>query len=361
MSVAAPPRPPTRTRGARPRLSPREDGVTLVLSLWLIIGLFVDGWAHNNLTELETFFTPWHALFYSGFTACAAWFAWLVIRGQDRGLRGLTGVPVGYGLGLAGLAVFAVGGAGDFTWHAVFGIEQDLDALFSPTHLLLMLGMALIVTSPLRAAWHAPDDGDAARLTRFLPALLSTTLLAALVAFFFMYLSAFTDLSPTVGAEEAQREGLDVYWFQLSGIASALVTNLVLVVPVLHLLRRWHLPFASVTVLFTVVAVLTNAINGFDSVVTVIPAVAAGLVGDVLIARLRPSPARPVAYRTLGALLPLALWSGYYATLGVTAGIGWSLEMWTGMIVYNAFAGLLVAQLFLPLPAVDRSATAPVP
>jgi len=67
------------------------------------------------------------------------------------------------------------------------------------------------------------------------------------------------------------------------------------------------------------------------------------------------------AYRTVGALLPLALWSGYYATLGVTAGIGWWLEMWTGMIVHNAFAGMLVAQLLLPLPAVHRSATAPVP
>jgi hypothetical protein len=361
MSVAAPPRPPTRTRGARQRLSAREDGVTLVLSLWLIIGLFVDGWAHNNLTELETFFTPWHALFYSGFTACAAWFAWLVIRGQDRGLRGLAGVPAGYGLGLAGLAVFAIGGAGDFTWHAVFGIEQDLDALFSPTHLVLMVGMALIVTSPLRAAWHAGDDRDASRLARFLPALLSLTLLVSLIAFFFMYLSAFTDLSPTHSPQDRANQELDPYWLQLSGITSALVTNLVLVVPVLHLLRRWHPPVGSVTILFTTVAVLVNGIAGFATVLTVVPAVVAGVAGDVLVARLRPSPARPAAYRAFGAVLPLIFWIGYYATLGVAHGLTWSLEMWTGMIVYNTLAGLLVAQLFLPLPAVDRSATAPVP
>jgi hypothetical protein len=40
------------------------------MGTWLMIGLFVDGWAHNNLGEaLETSFTPWNAVFYSGFAA----------------------------------------------------------------------------------------------------------------------------------------------------------------------------------------------------------------------------------------------------------------------------------------------------
>lgn len=43
--------------------------VTVLLATWLIGGVFVDGWAHNNLAKLETFFTPWHALLYSGFAA----------------------------------------------------------------------------------------------------------------------------------------------------------------------------------------------------------------------------------------------------------------------------------------------------
>ena len=43
----------------------------MVFATWLIVGIFVDGWAHNN-DKPETFFTPWHALFYSGFLATAA-------------------------------------------------------------------------------------------------------------------------------------------------------------------------------------------------------------------------------------------------------------------------------------------------
>jgi hypothetical protein len=38
--------------------------------------MFLDAWAHNNLAQLETFFTPWHAVLYSGFVALAGWM-WL--------------------------------------------------------------------------------------------------------------------------------------------------------------------------------------------------------------------------------------------------------------------------------------------
>src|SRR4051794_28634008 len=41
------------------------------LSIWWMGGLFIDGWAHSNIPQLETFFTPWHAIFYSGFLAVA--------------------------------------------------------------------------------------------------------------------------------------------------------------------------------------------------------------------------------------------------------------------------------------------------
>ncbi|HEV2906854.1 MAG TPA: hypothetical protein VGZ50_06030, partial [Actinomycetota bacterium] len=35
--------------GRKPRTSRREDLITALLSAWLVIGLFIDGWAHNNL------------------------------------------------------------------------------------------------------------------------------------------------------------------------------------------------------------------------------------------------------------------------------------------------------------------------
>jgi hypothetical protein len=58
----------------------KENLLTGVFGLWLIIGLFVDGYAHQNLAELETFFTPWHGIFYSGVMATALWIAWMIRR-----------------------------------------------------------------------------------------------------------------------------------------------------------------------------------------------------------------------------------------------------------------------------------------
>ncbi|MGH8929872.1 MAG: hypothetical protein ACRDZO_04340 [Egibacteraceae bacterium] len=348
-------RAPGQWRSAeRVRLPRRAEAVTLVLSLWLIVGLFVDGWAHMNLAQLETFFTPWHALFYSGFTAVAGWIGWQVVRGQEAGRRGLAAVPAGYGLGIAGLAIFAAGGAGDLAWHQVFGIEQELDALFSPTHIMLLAGMALIVTSPLRAAWAAPDDHDADRLRTFLPVVLSLALSTALISFFLMWTSAFLDSSPVVSAARWRAE-----WGPYpgdgrmieQGLTSVIITNLVLIAPLLYLIRRWLPPFGAVTVLFSFVAVLTSALVAFEMAWSIVPAVVAGLAADLLIRRVRPSTERPAAYRAVAVLVPAILWSVYYLTLGLRDPIVWVPELWSGTIIYAALTGLVLAQMMLPVRA----------
>lgn len=98
----------------------------MVFGQWLVVGLFVDGWAHNN-DKPESFFTPWHGLLYSGFVATAAWMTWLVACGVRRGAAVGDAVPLGYGPGLVGVAVFALGGVVDAVWHQVFGFEVDLE------------------------------------------------------------------------------------------------------------------------------------------------------------------------------------------------------------------------------------------
>ena len=57
----------------RPRASRRTDVVMTALSVWFVLGLFLDAYAHATTPTLETFFTPWHAVFYSGFAATGAW------------------------------------------------------------------------------------------------------------------------------------------------------------------------------------------------------------------------------------------------------------------------------------------------
>lgn len=50
----------------------RFDWIMVLVTIWGMGGLFLDGWAHSNVPQLETFFTPWHAVLYSGYLAVAA-------------------------------------------------------------------------------------------------------------------------------------------------------------------------------------------------------------------------------------------------------------------------------------------------
>ena len=339
MSVAAG-RAQTDELRPQPRVSWRVDAVTMLLGTWLLVGLVVDGWAHSNLQALETFFTPWHALFYSGFVATAGWTLAVAARAHQPGRPGLEGFPPGYGLAVVGVIVFAVGGAGDLTWHTIFGIEQDLEALFSPTHLLLFVGMALILSTPLRAAWSDPAESAAPGYARFLPVLASTALVTVLVAFAFMYWAAFVQ---TNGASS-----YDPYL--LEGVASVLATNLILLAPLLLLARRWRPPFGTATTIYGSVGVLIGGVDAYRQPTMVAAAVLAGLAVDGLLRLLGPLAGRPRRLWAAGALVPLTTWSVYFAAVAASVGIGWSAELWTGTIAWTCLLGLALSLLMLPPP-----------
>jgi len=75
--------------------------------------------------------------------------------------------PGGYGPAALGVPVFVLSGLGGGLRHGLLGVEVGLEALLSPTHLLLALGAVLMVAGPFRAAWRRtarPRPGGA--LTR---------------------------------------------------------------------------------------------------------------------------------------------------------------------------------------------------
>src|SRR5262245_18314787 len=160
------------TVARRPRVA-RLDWAVAVASGSLVGGFWLDGWAHHAFPQLETFFTPWHAALYSGFLALATVLLGALAAGRLRGRSWRRAAPAGYGASVLGVLVFLAGGVGDMLWHELFGIEVDLAALLSPTHLLLALGGVLMVGGPLRAAWRRPEAGGT--WAALLPALLSLT------------------------------------------------------------------------------------------------------------------------------------------------------------------------------------------
>jgi len=347
-------------------MSWRGDLVTTLLAAWLIGGLFLDGWAHSTRPQLETFFTPWHAVFYSGFGATAAWICWSVRTRRGPAGSWRAAVPAGYGLGLAGVAVFLASGAGDMSWHLAFGIERDIAALLSPTHLGLFAGGFLIVTTPLRSAWADPGLGRRAGLGRLLPAVLSLTLASSLLAFMFQYLHPVNENVVSIGHGLDLREGFTTFQYPLvqrlaieAGVAGFMLSSAFLFAPLLFLLRRWQPPVGAAAILLGVPCLLMQAVTGFEDGGLAVLGVVGAVAVEGLLAALRPSLTPRWRLRALFAVAPVVFWGVYFAGVGLhDGGLGWKAEVWGGALVWSGLTLLALAMVMFP-PTVPAAAAEP--
>ena len=328
--------------GERPSSSLRTDWIVITLAIWFLGGLYLDGWAHNNLSSsLESFFTPWHAVFYTGFLAVGGYHAWLMWQNHRRGYAWSAALPVGYELSLWGLGIFAAGGAGDMLWHEILGIETGIEALFSPTHLMLATGIALIVAGPLRSTSHRLQ-AETADWRALFPLILSLTFLLSLFTFMAQFAFLLTDPWVLTG----RRAGIDGEIRQVVGMLAALLNTGLLMGVVLPVLRRWRLPAGTLTFMLTVNIALMAVMR--DDFVGVPTAVLTGLLGDILLLWLRPSPQRPKQFRLFAFLLPLILYGLFVLTIELTADSWWSIHMLTGLPILAGITGFLLSYLVLP-------------
>jgi hypothetical protein len=306
----------------------------------------LDGWAHNHIAELENFFTPWHAVFYSGFLAIAGFLMATLVRNHAKGYPWRSAMPPGYELAVLGVLIFVAGGVGDMIWHELFGIEANVEALLSPTHLTLALGATLFVSGPWRAGWRRPADQDEHKpgWVVLLPQLLSVTFLLSLWTFMTQF--AHPLVEPWAAAGFRPRSQNFPYIRQSLGIVSILLQTGLLMGLVLLTAMRWLLPFGSLLLMFTLNALLMSFMQDHYRF---IPAAAlAGLGADLLIRWLKPSMERSGALRLFAFIVPVLYYVFYFAVLMLTQGIGWSIHLWTGSIVLAGVVGLLLSYLIIP-------------
>ncbi|MBL8152793.1 MAG: hypothetical protein JNM70_01315 [Anaerolineae bacterium] len=329
------------------------DWLAVLTSAWFLGGLFLDGWAHNHIAELESFFTPWHAVLYSGFFSVGILMVYTQYRNVGRGYAWSRALPRGYFSTLIGCVIFLISGVGDMLWHEIFGIEQNIEALFSPTHLLLASGAFLFVTGPLRAAWGRSGLRGWRDL---LPAILSMLMTFSLLTFFLQYASIWGN--PGFLTE---RSGSD-YFFNVTTVAAILIPAALMVGALLMLLRRWMLPFGTAALLFTANATLMLLMR-FDFAAeywrVLVAAAVGGLLTDGLIAALKPSLSRAGALRLVAFTAPFTV---FLLTMGAVAltdqrGLYWPIHMWLGVPFVAGAIGLLLSFLAVPPPLPDEAQT----
>ncbi len=274
---------------SRPPHSIGLDWAMAILSALFVGGLFLDGWAHTHGRVDQSFFTPWHAVFYAGYAMTASALVASLLRNHARGCPWQLALPVGYGLSGLGALIFAAGGVTDLIWHTIFGIEAGVEALLSPTHLVLALGLGLIASGPVRAAWRRSEPGLGWAAQG--PMLLALTSTLSVLTFFTEYAHPLVYAAAGRGHPHGGAEGL--------GVASVLLQTALLMAIVLLTARIGTLPRGGLTLIVTLNAAAMGFLNfsGDYPLALVVGAGVAGLLGDTLYARLHPSAAAPSAWR----------------------------------------------------------------
>jgi len=295
------------------------DWFVLGACAWLVGGAFLDGWAHRQFATLDPFFTPWHGIMYSGFAATGA-----LIVGRFLLERSL---PDAYRLSLIGCAMFAVGGVADMLWHLTFGIERQLAAVLSPSHLLLIVSTGLVVTGPLRAALARPG-----RRAPFLAVLAGGLVLA--------YLTLTTELAQPfldrVAATPARAQMPYNQAVQI-GLFGVMLQSAFLVILLLKLRERFELPFGTLTVMVGLQGLMLGLQTDLDFMVLV--AVLGGLAGDVWLLVLRGRT------HVIAFAVPATVYAIYILSLQLVYGTWWEIHALTGIVVVAGITGWAISML----------------
>jgi hypothetical protein len=126
------------------------------------------------------------------------------------------------------------------------------------------------------------------------------------------------------------------------GAAGVLIQAALLAGVALVGIRRSRLPFGSLTVLILVPTALMTVVS--DQYRFIPAALVAGLVADVTLAIHPPGRSRR-SDALLAFLIPALPFAGYFLTLALTTGVGWTIHLWLGAIVLAGIVGLFLDEL----------------
>lgn len=338
------------------------ESAYFLATFWIVGGSYADAWAHSHIARLETFFTPWHAVLYSGYLVTALVMFGTIIINRVRGATWTAAIPQGYALSMLGVIGFFFGGIGDLLWHTLFGVEQNVDALLSPTHILLMISFGLMVIGPYRARYRRREQLSTLEESIFLT--LACSLFLVAVSAFTQSTSPYLLFWPQTadsGQVLAQATHPGVFWPQtlrtvqdvilLQAVEGYVVQVVLFVGMTLYTIRRFRLPLGFFACVQTVVAFPLGIVGNHLIVIPI--ALLAGLLIDGAYHLLRPSMTDPVPFRLFAAISACALYLVYMLALQLLGGITWSVHMAVGSVVITGVIGWLLSYLVLPAPLAE--------
>ena len=321
------------------------DYAVAICSVWIASGFFLDAWAHGHV-EVESFFTPYHAVFYSGMVAMLGVFAAFWTRHRA--------LPPGSRFAVLGIPLFFLAGIGDLIWHTLLGIEEGVDALLSPTHQGLGLSMFVLASGPIRSVLFDRSRSSTLRLQ--LPLVLGLATWLILVHFGTAYAfdpaAGRTNAPPRLdGGSPDYLIALAIGYYKISmGVLVMIFQATLMCGFAVWATSRIHLRPGSFTLFYLLANAPAAAAFTNDTpllAVTLLQSLVTGIVADALVARLDPNPADPMAYRLFAVIVPTTYMGTYLLAMIGVERIWWDWNealgawLWTGVCGFAiSFIGL---------------------
>jgi hypothetical protein len=245
--------------------------------------------------------------------------------------------------------VFFLGGVGDLIWHSFFGVENRIEAVTSPTHLIIGFGVVLVMSGPIRSALEARSTVLSLRAQ--LPLLFS---LAAIIEFAHLGMSyAFDPSAARMDAPPAEVASSPYYLLDVAlvlyktgtGVMIVILTSLVSMAFALWVASRMRLAFGALTIFFVLGDMMMAAALTNDRpllFIHICMALVAGLVGDIVLLRARTKVLALPSLRVLrrfAVLVPIAYYGTFFALTIALEGTWWNWSLVVGTIVWSVLAG----------------------
>lgn len=336
------------------RTAPRSltfDYAVGISGLWIASGFFLDAWAHGHV-PVESFFTPYHGVFYSGMLAMVLVLSACILRNRARGYDWNECVPRPYRLALLGIPIFILAGIADMLWHRAFGIEEGVDALLSPTHQALGLGIFFLASGPIRSVLYSRDKAQS--LAQQLPLALGLATWLILVHFGTAYAfdpgAGRTNAPPPIapfGRDYLTALSIGYYKVAL-GVLIVIFQSSVMTGFALWLVARLR-PQPGMLTAFYVLG-NTPAAAAFTNqtpllAITIAQSLITGIAADLYVASLHPSPERAGVFRSFAVLVPLTYIGVYLVATALADRIWWDWNVALGAWIWAGVCGFALSLL----------------
>jgi hypothetical protein len=246
-------------------------------------------------------------------------------------------IPIHFFPATIGVIFFALGGIGDLIWHTFFGFEKSIEALISPTHLLLFLGLFLIFLSPLNYVLFE-SKGKSWRF--YLVFVIS-------VSVFFSYFTFLTEyVNPLISPFAFKTHQTNNHYYgQAIGMASIFIHNIFFVGTIIYvLIYKKFLP--GILFLITIINTLamTTVHDHYDFILS---AFISGIFIELVYFWVKPSFKNLYRLQFFCISVPLIYTLFYFIVGMVTRGIWWTPHLWLGTILMTGFFGWLLCRLVI--------------